>query len=44
MAKLLIIGYGNPARGDDGLGPLVAEHIESLKSLRHWQHIDVLTA
>lgn len=44
MAKLLIIGYGNPARGDDALGSLVAEHIESIKSLRHWQHVDVLTA
>ena len=43
MAKLLIIGYGNPARGDDALGPSVAEHIESLKLLRPWQHIDVLT-
>jgi len=43
VAKLLIIGYGNPARGDDALGPSVAEHIESLKLLRPWQHIDVLT-
>lgn len=44
MVKSLIIGYGNPARGDDALGPLVADHIESIKSHRHWQHVDVLTA
>lgn len=24
MASILVIGYGNPLRGDDGLGPLVA--------------------
>ncbi len=27
--KILLIGFGNPARADDGLGPAVAEHIES---------------
>ena len=27
--KILLIGYGNPARADDGLGPAVAESIES---------------
>lgn len=44
MSKLLIFGYGNPGRGDDALGPLVAEHIESIKSQRQWHHVDVLTA
>lgn len=44
MNKLLIIGYGNPGRGDDALGPLVAEHIESINSQSHWHHVDVLTA
>ena len=29
MAKILLIGYGNPARGDDGIGPSVAEEVES---------------
>ncbi len=24
----LIVGYGNPERGDDGLGPLLVEHLE----------------
>ncbi len=27
--KILLIGYGNPARADDGLGPALAEEIES---------------
>ncbi len=28
--KVLVIGYGNPARGDDGLGPAAIEAIEKL--------------
>ena len=28
--KILVLGYGNPGRGDDGLGPALAERIESL--------------
>ena len=27
--RILILGYGNPGRGDDGLGPAAAEKIES---------------
>jgi hydrogenase maturation protease len=30
LEKLLLIGFGNPAREDDGLGPAVAREIESL--------------
>jgi hydrogenase maturation protease len=30
MPKFLLIGYGNPGRLDDGLGPALAEAIESL--------------
>lgn len=44
MSKLLIFGVGNPGRGDDALGPLVAAHIESIKLQRQWHHVDVLTA
>ncbi|MCH9696613.1 MAG: hydrogenase maturation protease [Gammaproteobacteria bacterium] len=44
MNKLLIFGYGNPARGDDALGPLLAEHIESIQARQQWQHVDVLSA
>ncbi|QQS50190.1 MAG: hydrogenase maturation protease [Bacteroidota bacterium] len=28
MKKILVYGYGNPGRQDDGLGILLAEHIE----------------
>lgn len=28
--KILVLGYGNPGMGDDGLGPALAEKIESL--------------
>lgn len=28
--KILVLGYGNPGRGDDGLGPALSERIESL--------------
>ncbi|MCF7822441.1 MAG: hydrogenase maturation protease [Mariprofundaceae bacterium] len=29
-AKVLVFGFGNPGRGDDGLGPLFASEIEKL--------------
>ena len=29
-APVLVLGYGNPGRGDDGLGPAAAEAIEQL--------------
>ena len=29
--KVLIIGYGNPGRLDDGLGPALAEHFQCLE-------------
>ena len=28
--RVLVIGYGNPARGDDGLGPALADRLEQL--------------
>lgn len=31
MTRVLVIGYGNPGRRDDGLGPLFAVVIEKLK-------------
>lgn len=31
MAKLLLFGYGNPGRGDDGLGPELIERIAQLR-------------
>ncbi|OHB50899.1 MAG: hypothetical protein A2Y10_15940 [Planctomycetes bacterium GWF2_41_51] len=29
MKKILFIGFGNPSRGDDGLGPAIAERLEN---------------
>lgn len=31
MTKMLLFGYGNPGRGDDGLGPELIERIASLQ-------------
>lgn len=31
MFKLLLFGYGNPGRGDDVLGPMLIERMDSLK-------------
>lgn len=39
IPQTLIIGYGNTLRGDDGVGQVVAEHIEAL----HWPHCQVLS-
>jgi len=30
VKRILLIGYGNPGRGDDGLGPALAEAIEGM--------------
>jgi len=30
LKPLLLIGYGNPGRGDDGLGPALVERLETL--------------
>ena len=30
MAEILIIGYGNPLRGDDGVGYMAAERLDGL--------------
>jgi hydrogenase maturation protease len=37
-AKVLVIGYGNPGRQDDGLGPAVAARIDSLG----WPNLNAL--
>lgn len=34
----VVIGYGNPLRGDDGVGPIVAERVGRLQP-----HVQVLT-
>ena len=31
VRKILVVGFGNPARGDDGIGPEVIQELEKLK-------------
>ena len=40
LAPVLIFGYGNPARGDDGLGP---RFVELMQSMRKHAHFDTIT-
>lgn len=43
-AATLVIGYGNPSRGDDGLGPAAAAEIERRIALHpEWGAVEVLT-
>ncbi len=28
MSRIMVLGYGNPGRGDDGLGPVLVERLE----------------
>jgi len=35
MARVLIIGYGNRLRGDDGIGPVIAEELQKCLSGAH---------
>ncbi|HEY0844602.1 MAG TPA: hydrogenase maturation protease [Noviherbaspirillum sp.] len=43
-APTLIIGYGNPSRGDDGLGPAAAARVEQRAAQgADWGAIEVLT-
>lgn len=44
VAPTLIIGYGNPSRGDDALGPMAVEAIEGLAAQHpEWGEVEVLT-
>lgn len=43
MTDLLIFGYGNPSRGDDALGPLMLQHLETLKARHGWHRIELLS-
>jgi hydrogenase maturation protease len=43
-APTLIIGYGNPSRGDDALGPTAIDEIErSMADHPEWSEIEFLT-
>jgi hydrogenase maturation protease len=37
--KILIYGYGNPGRGDDGLGPAFIDRVEAWKKREKINHI-----
>ena len=42
-APVLVFGYGNPARGDDALGPALLERIASLRAAHpEWPDIELL--
>lgn len=43
VAPVLVIGYGNPARGDDAVGPLLAERLERWIAECDVDGIEVLT-
>lgn len=40
LGRTLVIGYGNPARGDDGLGPVFADQLKSAALNRVETRID----
>jgi hydrogenase maturation protease len=43
-AEVLVLGWGNPSRGDDALGPLFVEHFETLAALHpEWGEVECLT-
>jgi hydrogenase maturation protease len=44
IAPVLVVGYGNPGRGDDALGPELVARLEALRTLRPaWPEVEFLT-
>lgn len=44
LAPILIFTYGNPSRGDDGLGPAMFDLLENYKQVSHeLDEVDLLT-
>lgn len=42
--NVVLLGYGNPSRGDDALGPALLDAITGLRSLRpHWPDLEIVT-
>jgi hydrogenase maturation protease len=39
IKKILVYGFGNPGRQDDGLGPALAEMVEDWKQKKGFDHI-----
>lgn len=43
-APVLVFGYGNPSRGDDGLGPALLDRIDALRAAHpEWADVELLT-
>lgn len=42
-APVLVLGYGNPSRGDDAIGPLLIERLEARKAAGLLAGVDLLT-
>lgn len=43
-ASVLVFGYGNPSRGDDGLGPALLDRIDALRAAHpEWARVELLT-
>ncbi|MDP2367125.1 hydrogenase maturation protease [Rhodoferax sp.] len=43
IAPLLVFGWGNPSRGDDALGPMLLEQLETRLAAQHWVGVQCLT-
>ncbi|MTD34148.1 hydrogenase maturation protease [Paludibacterium denitrificans] len=43
IAPLLVIGIGNPSRGDDAIGPLLAERLQRWLAEHAINHVEVLS-
>ena len=43
-SKILIVGYGNPYREDDGIGHVIAEAIEKWAAEKKFENLTVITA
>lgn len=43
IAPILVFGYGNPARGDDALGPLLIERLQRLQAAGRLARVELLT-
>jgi len=42
--RILVLGYGNPSRGDDALGPALLDRLERIQTQRPgWEALETLT-
>ncbi|NEX15543.1 MAG: Ni/Fe hydrogenase [Halochromatium sp.] len=43
VAPILVLGYGNPSRGDDALGPLLIDRLQQLQVVGRLAGVELLT-